>query len=184
MSDENNIDVIALTADLASAYLSNNDVKAGDVPELIRSMHQALAGLGKAEEPAAAGRPEPAITARKSLADPSHIVSMIDGKPYTSLKRHIGKHGYTPESYRQMFGLKPDYPMVAPGYSEKRSQLSKAMGFGREGKAALNEAKEVITSGGGLKGALAAAKSHLTGKAPAKRSHGRPKKAPTGNQQD
>jgi predicted transcriptional regulator len=66
---------------------------------------------------------------------------MIDGKPYSSLKRHITRHGYTPESYREMFGLKSDYPMVAPGYSERRRELAKKIGLGR--KAAVTPTPDV-----------------------------------------
>lgn len=183
MSEESSLNLVELTADLASAYLSNNDLKAADVPELIRSMHEALSGLGAAEAPAQPDRPEPAVTARKSLADPSRILSMIDGKPYTTLKRHIAKHGYTPESYRETFGLKADYPMVAPGYSEKRSAFALQSGFGRKAKAAVSDAKKAVKQGGGLKNALIAAKSHLTGEAPVKGGRGRPKKVPATAQQ-
>ena len=65
---------------------------------------------------------------------------MIDGKPYSSLKRHIAVHGYTPESYRDAFGLKPDYPMIAPGYSERRRDIALKLGLGR--KAAVEATPE------------------------------------------
>jgi len=72
------------------------------------------------------------VSVRKSLADPNFIISMIDGKAYTTLKRHLARHGYTPEEYRRKFGLKPDYPMTASAYSERRSQLAKQLGLGRK----------------------------------------------------
>ena len=51
------------------------------------------------------------MTARKSLASKDHIISMIDGKPYKTLRRHLSGHGLTPEQYRERYNLKPDYPM-------------------------------------------------------------------------
>jgi len=90
------------------------------VPAFLKTMHAELVGLestgadGRGTVPAA---PEfaPATTARKSLSSPDHIISMIDGKPYRSLGRHIAAHGLTPDSYRARYNLKSDYPMVAPG---------------------------------------------------------------------
>jgi predicted transcriptional regulator len=87
-------------------------------------------------------KPTPAVTARKSLADPDTIVSMIDGKAYSSLKRHITRLGYTPESYREAFGLKSDYPMVAPGYSERRREIAMKLGLGRKAAAVEIPAKK------------------------------------------
>ncbi len=100
-------------------------------------MHAAVAGLeARAPSPATAAdqqaEPEytPAVSARKSLADPNRIVSMIDGKPYSSLTRHLKARGLTPVEYRQRYGLKADYPMVAPGHSQMRAEVAKRLGFG------------------------------------------------------
>jgi predicted transcriptional regulator len=68
------------------------------------------------------------------LASRDHIISLIDGKPYKSLRRHLGKYGLSPEQYRARYGLKPDYPMVAPSYAETRSELAKKMGLGCKGQ--------------------------------------------------
>ncbi|MGF7148036.1 putative transcriptional regulator [Sphingomonas zeicaulis] len=123
-----------LTADIAAAFVSNNRVAVGEIGGLIGSVHDALAKLGGESVPA---EPEyvPAVTARKSLADPTRIISMIDGKPYSSLKRHLSSHGLTPEQYRQRYALPPTYPMVAPAYSELRKTLAKKLGLGRKPKA-------------------------------------------------
>jgi len=67
---------------------------------------------------------------KKSIR-PEGIVSFIDGKTYKTLKRHLTKHGLTPDSYRERFGLSGDYPMVALAYSEKRSSLAKSLRFGQ-----------------------------------------------------
>jgi predicted transcriptional regulator len=74
----------------------------------------------------------PAVSVRKSLASKDHIISMIDGKPYKTLRRHLAGHGLTPEQYRERFGLKTDYPMVAQSYSEARRAMAKKIGLGRK----------------------------------------------------
>jgi len=67
---------------------------------------------------------------------------MIDGKPYKTLRRHLATNGLTPQEYRERYGLKADYPMVAPAYSESRSAMAKTIGLGRKPKAAADDAAE------------------------------------------
>ncbi|WP_132254881.1 MucR family transcriptional regulator [Methylobacterium segetis] len=122
---------IQLLGALVSAYVSNNSIRAADLPELIVTLHRTLSSLGRspgaAEEQA--GRSTPAQI-RKSITRDA-LISFIDHKPYKSLKRHLTKHGLDPEGYRERYGLPADYPMVAASYSEKRSVLAKATGLGR-----------------------------------------------------
>ncbi|WP_224761465.1 MucR family transcriptional regulator [Brevundimonas aurantiaca] len=127
-------DLVALTADIVSVYVANNAVAADAVPGVIAAVYAAFAGLGDAVEAAADPAPAPAVTARKSLADPDRIVSMIDGRPYSSLTRHLRTHGLTPDDYRARYKLPADYPMIAPGYSARRSALAKTLGLGRKPK--------------------------------------------------
>ncbi len=68
---------------------------------------------------------------RKSLASKDHIISMIDGKPYRTLRRHLSTHGLSPDDYRKRYGLKSDYPMVAESYSESRRAMAHKIGLGR-----------------------------------------------------
>lgn len=82
-------------------------------------------------------KPEGAVSIRKSLRSNDHILSMLDGKPYRALKRHLSANGYTPESYREAFNLPASYPMVSPSYSAARAKMAKELGLGR--KAALVE---------------------------------------------
>ena len=131
-----NPDIIAYAGDIVAAYVSNNPVPAAELPALIAKVHAALAGLAGAGSVAAepeieVERPTPAQI-RKSITDEG-IVSFIDGKPYKTLKRHLTKHGLTPQVYRQRYGLPADYPMVAPGYAAQRSALAKEIGLGRPG---------------------------------------------------
>ncbi|MDO6413556.1 MucR family transcriptional regulator [Sphingomonas sp. BIUV-7] len=123
---------IELTGDIVTSYVAHNRVAARDVPALIAAVHEALAGLGMAAAPAEPESPKGVVSARKSLANPEHIISLIDGKPYRMLRRHLSNHGHTPESYRQAFGLPFDYPMTAPNYSEQRRALAHKIGLGRK----------------------------------------------------
>lgn len=152
MADQDNSSV-DLAANLTIAWLNNPNVRANteDATKFLESMHATLSGLGSAsgnEGPNAAtgepsgDRPEPAVTVRKSLASPERIISLIDGKPYTTLKRHLGKHGLTPQQYRERYGLKADYPMVAPAYAEKRRALAKQIGLGRKGAQARGKGRK------------------------------------------
>ncbi|MER8929467.1 MucR family transcriptional regulator [Mesorhizobium sp. M0220] len=132
---DNNIDnLIELTADVVSAYVSNNPIPVGDLPALIAQVHAALkgtAGRVSAEEP---GVLKPAVPIRKSVT-PDYIISLEDGKKFKSLKRHLSTHyGLTPDGYRAKWGLPADYPMVAPNYAAARSALAKTMGLGRKPK--------------------------------------------------
>jgi len=147
MADSN---LVGLATDLTTAWLSNahNRVQADDVPAFLISMHKTVTELAA---PAPAIEPEqqeesftPAVSVRKSLASPDHIVSMIDGKPYRSLKRHLSSNGLTPDQYRQRYGLKADYPMVAPAYSEARRAMAVTLGLGRKAKAAAEAAGTAV----------------------------------------
>jgi len=136
---------VALAAELTIAWLSNPNTRtsADDVPAFLQSMHDAVARLETSAEPASAPEIQdhtPAVSVRKSLASPDHIISMIDGKRYKALRRHLTAHGLTPDDYRQRYGLKADYPMVAPSYSEARRSMAKSIGLGRKAApAASNE---------------------------------------------
>ncbi|WP_298961065.1 MucR family transcriptional regulator [uncultured Methylobacterium sp.] len=118
-----------LTSDIVSAYVSKNSVPVADLPALITSVHASLNGLGQAApEPVEDHKVRPAQI-RHSIT-PDHLISFIDGKSYKSLKRHLAKHGLTPDQYRQKFGLGRDYPMVAASYAAQRSELAKSLGLG------------------------------------------------------
>jgi predicted transcriptional regulator len=146
MSDENSLNAVELAAELTIAWLGNqnNRVNAEEVPAFLRTIHATvteLAGTSSAPvEDAGEVAPEqeftPAVTVRKSLASKDHIISLIDGKPYKTLRRHLSTHGLTPEEYRARYNLKSDYPMVAPTYSEARRAMAHKIGLGAKGRAA------------------------------------------------
>ena len=124
---------LELTADIVSAYVSNNPVPVAELPSLIASVNVALSGLRQIAE-AASPVLTPAVNPKRSIHD-DYIICLEDGKKFKSLKRHLmTHHGLSPEEYRAKWGLPADYPMVAPGYSAARSALAKKMGLGRKPK--------------------------------------------------
>lgn len=128
------IDHTEQTAELVSAYVTNNSVPMSELPALIASTHAALTGLGRSGAPATpeVEKPTPAQI-RKSITHEA-LISFEDGKPYKTLKRHLAKLGLTPEAYREKWGLPRDYPTTAPSYSEQRSALARSSGLGSQRK--------------------------------------------------
>jgi predicted transcriptional regulator len=123
---------IELTAEIVSAYVSNNTVLAADIPGLINQVHAALSRVSGKSGEAAAEPLRPAVSLKKSLT-PEYIICLEDGKKFKSLKRHLRtQYNMTPEQYREKWGLGADYPMVAPNYAAARSQLAKHMGLGQQ----------------------------------------------------
>lgn len=124
------------------AWLANPNTRVlvDDVPAFLKSMHDAVNGLTSpaAVQPSADDQQEytPAVSVRKSLAFKDHIISMIDGKPYKTLRRHLSRHDLTPDQYRERYGLKKDYPMVSESYSGARREMAKKIGLGRKSKSA------------------------------------------------
>ena len=126
--------LVDLTARLVAAYVSNNAVRAADLPTLVDDVHAALVAVntGIEETAPAAPRLEPAVNPRKSVT-PDYIICLEDGQKFKSLKRHLRtSFDLTPEQYRKRWNLDPSYPMVAPNYAETRSRLAKTMGLGRK----------------------------------------------------
>lgn len=121
-----------LTADVVSAYVSNNTVPVGELPGLIAEVHAALGGtVAPVPVAVAVEKPKPAVAVRKSVQD-DQIICLECGGAFKSLKRHLmTHHSLAPEEYREKWDLPADYPMVAPAYAEARSRLAKEMGLGQ-----------------------------------------------------
>ena len=134
--DTTDHDPIELATELTIAWLSNPNTSASadEVPGFLQKIHRAVLGLTSEPAPAPDAAPEytPAVSVRRSLASKDHIISLIDGKPYRTLRRHLSGHGLTPEQYRERYGLKPDYPMVSESYSQVRREMAKKIGLGRK----------------------------------------------------
>ncbi len=130
MAEEDGQAILALTAQIVSAHVSNNTVASENLSALIRQVHQALANVGQATpEPE---KLQPAVPVKRSVF-PDYIVCLEDGKKLKMLKRHLqSAYNMTPDAYRERWGLPPDYPMVAPNYAERRSALARQIGLGRK----------------------------------------------------
>ncbi len=124
----NDTSSLELVSKIVSAYVSQNSVPPGELPHLIRTVHEALMG----PDQAASSRPEPAVPIKKSVS-PDYVICLEDGKKLKTLKRHLrASYDMSPDEYRQRWGLPADYPMVAPKYAAVRSELAKKIGLGRK----------------------------------------------------
>lgn len=130
--DNNRSELIDLTAEIVSAYVGNNMLRATDLPQLIQEIHTALNEISSSQGMVSGEPQKPAVNPKRSV-HPDYIVCLEDGLKFKSLKRHIRtKYDLTPDSYRRKWGLPADYPMVAPNYAKARSALAKKMGLGRK----------------------------------------------------
>ena len=105
----------ALTTEIMTAYVSKNAVAIADLGDLIETVGRTLVALGREEPKPDTAKPKPAVPVRRSIQE-DHLVCLVCGKRQTTLRRHLEiAHQLTPEAYREQFGLRPDYPMAAPG---------------------------------------------------------------------
>jgi predicted transcriptional regulator len=133
--DNQNALLIELTADIASAYVGNNNVTPSELPNLIKGIFGALTGVDIAlEEPVAPQTP--AVSIKKSITQ-DYLICLEDGLRFKSMKRHLWtRYNLSPEAYRAKWGLAKTYPMVAPAYAAARSNLAKQIGLGQGGRQA------------------------------------------------
>lgn len=135
--------LVDLTATIIKSYVQKNTLPVAALPGLIVEVHAAVMGLAVPSASASKEMVEKPTPAQiKKSIKPDALISFLDGKPYKTLKRHLSLHGFDPLSYRARYGLPSDYPMTAPSYSERRSELARATGLGQQrrtwpGKAAL-----------------------------------------------
>ncbi|MEM7215146.1 MAG: MucR family transcriptional regulator [Pseudomonadota bacterium] len=122
-----------ITAEIVAAYVSNNPVTADQLPNIILDVFESVARLKTDGSGSTSRYSKPAVPVRKSLQQ-SHLICLECGKNFKSLKRHLNSnHNLAPEQYRKKWGLKPDYPMVAPAYAEVRSNMARLIGLGTGG---------------------------------------------------
>ena len=177
MSEESQPDITTLTVQLLSAFVSNNTVTSEGLAELIRTTRIALT-----EDPSAdAGEAQaatytPAVSVRKSLSSPDHILSMIDGKPYKTLKRHLATNGLSPDEYRERYNLPKSYPLVAPSYSEARRAVATRLGLGRKPAVANDGEKAAAPKQAEAAKAAPKAAAAAGDKAPARKAAAKPAK--------
>lgn len=125
-------DVLRMAVDVVAAYVGNNQVSTGQLPDIINSVYNSLLTLDVPPEEVPVEAPKPAVNVRKSVT-PEYIVCLEDGKKLKMLKRHLRTtYNMSPEEYRAKWNLPPDYPMVAPNYARQRSDFAKKIGLGRK----------------------------------------------------
>ncbi len=130
MEDVVKSDLVGLTAEIISAYVSNNAIAKEDLASMIADVHDALSKASQRLGPPEREELRPAVALKKSVT-PDYIICLEDGKKFKSLKRHLRTHyNLSPEEYREKWNLPHDYPMVAPNYAAARSNLAKQMGLG------------------------------------------------------
>lgn len=132
---QNDSNLLEQTVRIVASYVSHNNVAMGDLPKLIEETHAALGQrIDESGMPESGTKQKPAVPVKKSIT-PDYIICLEDGKQLKMLKRHLKtSFGMTPEEYRAKWDLPPDYPMVAPNYAKRRSQLAKEIGLGTGGR--------------------------------------------------
>jgi predicted transcriptional regulator len=133
MNETTSPNYIELAVGIVSAFVTNNSIPPAELPALIGTVHTALKQVANG-----GGQPreelKPAVPIKKSITA-DYVICLEDGRKLKSLKRHLrSAYGLTPDQYRAKWGLEPDYPMVAPNYAKKRSELAKSMGLGQKRK--------------------------------------------------
>jgi predicted transcriptional regulator len=126
--------LIELAAGIVASYVENNNISPTELPNLIKTVHGALSGVGQPEVQAQEETAKATSAQIRKSITPDYLVSFIDGKKYKTLKRHLTTHGMTFEEYKAKFGLPKDYPTVSPNYSAQRSEMAKALGLGQGGR--------------------------------------------------
>src|SRR3546814_3115101 len=141
MTAETSADLLAATAQLASAYFSRNAVPTDQIPQIMADIHGTLADLGRTELTPELQKPAGSI--RKS-ATPEYLVCLAGGKHLKMLKRHPRTtYDLTPEQYRAKWGMSADYPMVAPNYAKARSEFAKKIGLGRPSQSGSRKRRSI-----------------------------------------
>jgi predicted transcriptional regulator len=130
--DAKSDELLKLASEIVAAYVSNNPLSVGDLPEMIKSVHATLGGLSGSATADAGQSAKPAVSVKKSVT-PEYIVCLEDGKKLKMLKRYLRtRFNMSPEEYRAKWQLPADYPMVAPNYAAQRSEFAKKIGLGRD----------------------------------------------------
>jgi predicted transcriptional regulator len=133
-------DRLSLIANVAASYLRRNSVGIEQIGSVVSSVRRALEeaahgadGAAPSAGPAAMPEKRPPAVPVKNSVHNDYIICLEDGIQARTLKRHLqAAHGLTPQQYREKWGLPKDYPITAPGYSERRSQMAKRLGLGRK----------------------------------------------------
>lgn len=120
-----------MTSEIVSSFVSNNPVTSESLPDVIRSVYRTVSGLNGTAEPKTDEKLKPAVPVGKSVTE-DYIVCLEDGRKLKMLKRYLrSRYDMSPDEYRRRWNLPADYPMVAPSYTERRSEFAKKIGLGK-----------------------------------------------------
>jgi predicted transcriptional regulator len=126
-----NEELMRMTSEIVASFVSNNPVTAENLPEVIRSVYRTVSGLSGTTEIRSEDKPKPAVPVSRSVTN-DYIVCLEDGRKLKMLKRYLrSRYDMSPDEYRRRWGLSADYPMVAPSYTERRSEFAKKIGLGK-----------------------------------------------------
>src|SRR6516165_560730 len=116
-------------AKIVESYVRHHKLGSDQLADLITSVHRAIGRLGQPPEPDEVLTP--AVSVRRSVHR-DYVVCRDCGYRGKTLRRHIStRHGLSPDEYRRRWGLRSNDPLTAPVYSEHRSTMARARGFGR-----------------------------------------------------
>ena len=128
--------LLKLTSEVVAAYVSSHRVAPTELEVIIGSVAGSLAEVWDPQQ-AVPARPEPAVPVRRSVGK-DHLICLVCGQKQKTLKRHLAvRHQLAPHEYRERFGLRSEYPMVAPSYAAQRSEFARRVGFGRKPASAV-----------------------------------------------
>ena len=120
-----------MTSEIVSSFVSNNPVTTEGLPDVIRSVYRTVSNLSGASEVRSDEKLKPAVPISKSVSE-DYIVCLEDGRKLKMLKRYLrSRYDMSPDEYRRRWSLPADYPMVAPSYTERRSEFAKKIGLGK-----------------------------------------------------
>src|SRR6266481_7285356 len=133
-----------LTARIVGSCVRHHTVGAGQLSDLITTVHRALGDIGKPNQ--AEEVRSPAVSVRRSVSQ-DYVVCMDCGYKGKTLRRHIStRHELNRDEYLKRWGLHADHPLTAPAYSERRSILAKELGLGRQSTAEMAPAASPIAA--------------------------------------
>jgi predicted transcriptional regulator len=127
-------EIMECTVGLAAAFLANNEVGADELPAVLKKAFSAIVEVAR-EAGSARNRSSltPFVPIEESIHE-DYIICLEDGKKLQMLKRHLNtSYNMTVAQYKEKWGLPSDYPVVAPGYAKKRSEIAKSAGLGKTG---------------------------------------------------
>ena len=120
-----------MTSEIVSSFVSNNAVTTDGLPEVIRSVYRTISTLSGTQESKSDEKLKPAVPVSKSVTE-DYIICLEDGRKLKMLKRYLrSRYDMSPDEYRRRWSLPADYPMVAPSYTERRSEFAKKIGLGK-----------------------------------------------------